>query len=118
MENEILKNTFRNPMMVKSNCPCRISCLLTPDAVAAVLGISIKTVHKLVREKKLACVQVTAKHRRFTEQQVEEFVRAQTVESHVDRRVSRPLSSRPKKGGKKSVGLSRADLKKEMRSWR
>ena len=27
--------------------------------VAQILGISAKTVHKLVREKKLACVQVT-----------------------------------------------------------
>ena len=37
--------------------------LLQPDQVAQVLGVSLKTVHKLVREGKLACVQVTGRDR-------------------------------------------------------
>lgn len=36
--------------------------------VARILGISSKTVHKLVREGKLPCVQVTARERRVVEE--------------------------------------------------
>jgi hypothetical protein len=39
--------------------------LIEPQKVAGILKISIKTVHKLVREGKLSCVQVTARERRF-----------------------------------------------------
>ena len=39
--------------------------LLSPRDVAQLLGISVKTVHKLVRDGKLGCVQVTARDRRF-----------------------------------------------------
>ena len=38
--------------------------LLKSAEVAHILGISIKSVHKLVRDKKLACVQDTAGDRR------------------------------------------------------
>ena len=40
--------------------------LLDSRDVAAVLKVSPKTVHKLVREGKLPCVQVTARERRFS----------------------------------------------------
>ena len=36
--------------------------------VAQMLGISVKTVHKLAREGKLPCVQVTARERRIVEE--------------------------------------------------
>ena len=39
--------------------------LLKSAHVAHVLGISIKAVHKRVREGKLACAQITARDRRF-----------------------------------------------------
>ncbi len=55
-----------------------IQRLLSPRQVAEILGISVKTVHKLVRETKLACVQVTAKERRFTEEQVKAYIEAQS----------------------------------------
>jgi hypothetical protein len=45
--------------------PVAIPELLTAKGVGAILGISVKTVHKLVREKKLACVQVTSRDRRW-----------------------------------------------------
>ena len=91
--------------------------LLTVSQVAAALGISKKTVNKLVRDKKLACVQVTARDRRFTSEQVQEYIRSQTSDVRVDNKESRSVSSRPKKGGSKSAGFSRTDLRKEMRSW-
>ena len=42
-----------------------LTSLLQACDVATLLGISVKTVHKLVREGKLLCVQVTARERRF-----------------------------------------------------
>ncbi len=85
---------------------------------ALIFGISVKTVHKLVREKKLACVQVTARDRRFTQEQVEEYVRSHSTEVRVDKRDPRPVQSPPKKGGveRKSAGDIGTDLVKEIRS--
>ncbi len=89
--------------------------------VAEILGISVKTVHKLVREGKLGCVQVTSKDRRFTEEQVRAYIDAQSKGIHevrVDRKHAPRVSSGPKKGGKKSSRvLDRANLLKEIRSW-
>jgi len=93
--------------------------LLRAGHVAQVLGVSVKTVHKLVREGKLSCVQVTAKERRFMEEQVQEYIRCRTTPVRVDTKPHRPVLSRPKKGGDRSFGDSvRAQLRKEMRSWR
>jgi len=92
--------------------------LLEPKEVASMLMVSIKTVHKLVRERKLACVQVTASDRRFTHEQVQEYIRTQSTEVRVDKRTAPTVSSRPKKGGAKSSGDTvRAQLREEMRSW-
>jgi excisionase family DNA binding protein len=91
--------------------------LLSAKDVAEILGISAKTVNKLAREGKLGCVQVTAKERRFTEEQVEEFVESRTIERPVDRKNSKQLDF-PRKGGKKSLGFARTALKQEMQSWR
>jgi excisionase family DNA binding protein len=98
-----------------------ISQLLTPTDVAGILGISVKTVHKLAREGKLGCVQVTSKERRFTEEQVRAYIDAQskTIQKvRVDTLRHRQVSSPPKKGGAKSFGVSKADLRKEMSQWR
>lgn len=95
--------------------------LLTPADVAEILGISVKTVHKLVREGKLGCVQVTAKERRFTAQQVSAYIEGQSrrlPEVRVDRKPASRLLSEPKKGGQKSLGYARTALREEMRSWR
>ena len=96
-----------------------MTALLDPREVAAVLKVSVKTVNKLAREGKLGCVQLTGRERRFTEEQIRDFVERQSQPARVDRRASKPVSSPPKKGGgKKSVGLSRTDLREEIRSWR
>ena len=94
-----------------------IQRLLSAKDIAEILGISVKTVNKLVREGKLGCVQVTAKERRFTERQVEGFIESGTIERPVDRRRTKPLDF-PRKGGKKSLGFARTALKQEMQSWR
>jgi excisionase family DNA binding protein len=57
----------------KKLVPVIVAQLLSPSAAASILGISSKTIHKLVREGKLPCVQVTARERRFTPGQVQEL---------------------------------------------
>ncbi len=98
-----------------------IARLLSPKDVAEIFGISVKTVHKLVRDGKLGCVQVTSKERRFTEEQVEAYIEAQSKELpkvRVDRKPAPRVSSAAKKGGEKSLGFVRTALRKEMQSWR
>jgi excisionase family DNA binding protein len=106
--------------------PSQISCLMTAVDVGLILGISTKTVNKLVREGKLSCVQVTSRDRRFTHEQVQEYIRSQTTCVRVDKKRPRPVSSRPKKGGDwtdrgEKTGVSKAcllqQLKEEMRQW-
>jgi excisionase family DNA binding protein len=92
--------------------------LMNAEDVAKILKIAKKTVHKLVREGKLGCVQVTEKDRRFTPEQVQAYIDSQTVNVRIDKKSVKPVRSTPPKGGEKSVGFSRTDLREEMRSWR
>jgi excisionase family DNA binding protein len=94
-----------------------IQKLLSVKDVAEILGISAKTVNKLVREAKLGCVQVTAKERRFTEDQIREYIEFRSSKVQIDRTIHRRVKSAPPKGGEKSFGVSKADLRKEMRRW-
>jgi excisionase family DNA binding protein len=103
-----------------SNNSGSVSALLKAPEVAALLGLSPKTIHKLVRDKKLACVQVTARERRFTHEQVQEYIRSRSIEVRVDKKPASTVSSRPRKGGDRgqSVGVYGKDLREEMRRWR
>lgn len=94
--------------------------LLDAQEVALIFKSSVKTVHKLVREGKLACVQVTARERRFTHEQIQDYIRSQSTEVRVDKKAAPTVSSRPKKGGDRaqSVGVDGKDLREEMRRWR
>jgi excisionase family DNA binding protein len=76
-----------------------IARLLSPKNVSEILGISVKTVHKLVRDGKLGCVQVNDRDRRFTEDQVREYVEERTLKVRVDMKRPVSVSSRSKKGG-------------------
>jgi len=94
-----------------------IQKLLSAKDVAEILGISAKTVNKLVREGKLGCVQVTAKERRFTEEQVREYIESRSSKVQIDTRTPVRVKSAAPKGGEKSFGVSKADLRKEMSLW-
>ena len=103
-----------------------IARLLSPRDVAEILGIGVKTVHKLVRERKLGCVQVTSKERRFTEEQVRAYIEAQSKgfqEVRVDTPRGRRVSSEVKKGGNgkehrvEKTKDSWASLREEMTRW-
>jgi hypothetical protein len=97
--------------------------LLNGKDVAITLGIAPKTVHKLVREAKLGCVQVTSRDRRFTIEQVQAYIDSQTVEVRIDRNDPNRVKSQPPKGGdqKHNCGEktkdSWASLQKEMSRW-
>ena len=107
---------LRRPNERDPHDPSVCVLLRAPD-VAVILGIAEKSVHKLAREGKLPCVQVTARERRFTPEQVQQYIESQSTGIRVDKKDPRPVSSRPKKGGAKSIGVSGTDLRKEMRSW-
>ena len=94
-----------------------IQKLLSAKDVAQILGISAKTVNKLVREAKLGCVQVTAKERRFTEEQIRGYIESRSSKVPIDRTKPDRVKSTAPKGGEKSIGVSKADLRKEMRRW-
>jgi excisionase family DNA binding protein len=98
-----------------------MALLLDSKEVATILKIAVKTVNKLVRQGKLACVQVTSRDRRFTHEQVQEYIQSQSTSPRVDRRAAPAVTSRPKKGGygaKSSGALSRQALLEEMRKCR
>jgi len=95
-----------------------IQKLLSAKDMAEILGISVKTVNKLVREAKLGCVQVTAKERRFTEEQIREYIESRSSNVQIDKtKPDRVKSAAPKGGEKSSRVFNRADLLKEIRSW-
>ncbi len=64
--------------------------LLDARDVAILLKISMKTVHKRVREGKLGCVQANRKDRKFTREQVQTFISTQSVSAAQDVRVGGP----------------------------
>ena len=56
--------------------------LISAAEAGEILGISAKTVHKLVRSGRLGCVEITTRKRRFTMELVEEFIEAETYHRH------------------------------------
>jgi excisionase family DNA binding protein len=104
--------------MVQS--PCEI--LLTVAEVAVMLRLRPGTIHRLVREKRLACVQATPRTRLFRPEHIDAFLQAQTreVPKPIDKnsrcRLPLPSPLRKKGGLKSSEGAARA-LREEMRSW-
>ena len=93
--------------------------LLRPKEVADKLGISPRTVHKLVRDRKLDCVQVNERDRRFTIEQVKEYIARMTITApnRLDRKISEKLRWSQPKGGERSVKVSRTSLLEEMSRW-
>lgn len=73
--------------------------LMNADDVAEVLGITKKTVHKLVRDGKLGCVEITERDRRFTAEQVREFIDGHSKPVRIDKPKPVTVESRPWKGG-------------------
>ncbi len=99
----------------------RMVLLLNSKEVATILKIAVKSVNKLVRQGKLACVQVTSRERRFTYDQIQQYIESQSTRIRVDKKEPRPVSSYLRKGGdraKSSGVFSRQALLEEMRKCR
>ena len=91
--------------------------LLTPQQVAEILGISDRTVHKLCRDGKLGYAQIDSKHRRFTEEHVEAYIRSVSVQTKSSNKAS-PLVSQPVKTSHQSPKpADRKSLRREMDKW-
>ena len=96
---------------------------LTVEDLSERLGLSHKTIHQLVRDRKLSCVQVTSRKRFFLPEQLQEFIESRTIatpKSAVDSKTPKRLPSPAKsmKGGKAQPGESfRAQIRKEIASW-
>ncbi len=92
--------------------------LLTPKEAAQMLVTTVKMIHQLCREQKLEYIQINKKERRFTEQQISAYIDSQTIRKPIiDKKPYKRIPSQPKGGEKgKSVGLSRTDLREEIRS--
>lgn len=56
--------------------------LMTAKEVGEMLGITERTVNKLAKDRRLGCVEITARERRFTMELVEEFIEAETNHRH------------------------------------
>jgi hypothetical protein len=96
--------------------------LLSPEDAARQLRRSVRTIHAFVREGKLECVQQSPRVRFFLQEHIDAFIRrhTMTLPTPIDKSMSAGLPLPRKRGDKeKSTGDSvRAQLKKEMRSWR
>jgi len=98
--------------------------LMTVEDIAARLRIKPRTVNKLVRERRLSCVQVTPRERRFLPEHLQAFIASRTIEppKMVDAPRPIPLTSSPKtaKPGE-VIGERESDkgaIIRELRSWR
>jgi hypothetical protein len=107
-----------------AKCDDHATCILyTAADVSNILLVPTKMTHNLVRQGKLACVQITPRIRRFTPEQVQQYIDSHSTPSPVDKKDSRPVSSPPMKGGDaKESRLEKtkdswASLKKEMSRW-
>lgn len=91
---------------------------LTVEDVAEQLHVKPKIVHQLVRDGRLACLQISPRERRFLPEHIEEFVQATTRPARgpkqlpVDERRQKRLPS-PRKSQKMVEGG--ADLGEELR---
>ncbi len=94
--------------------------LLNPREVAEILGISPRTIHQLCREGKLGYCQVDAKHRRFTQEHVEEYIGSVSVDvsSPTKKSASVPaVTPKPQPRNEIPTADERAARRKEIKAW-
>lgn len=91
--------------------------LLTPAQAAETLSCTVKTVHRLCREGRLAYVRISGRgERRFTPEHIRDFIEAETVQTRIDKTRPNRVACSPKGGARrKSVGVEGQGLRKEIR---
>ena len=90
----------------------------TVEETAEYLGIKVKKVHEHVRNGKLQCVQLSAKVRMFTEEQIKDFIqrRSTPLPKPLDHKPREQVRCSPERR-KSSGGSSVRALRKEIQSW-
>ena len=99
--------------------------LILPNQVAQILGVSVKTVHKLVREGALNCVEVRPRIRRFSSQHVEEFISSHSLKTPIAKaadtkaipRKIETSKTNPEKPSDRASPHTLKDIRKEFKQW-
>lgn len=97
--------------------------LLTEDQVAEMLHLSRRRVQDLCRAHQIGFVQVAPRQRAFLQEHVDAYIRAKTIvpPKRIDTPGVNPLRS-SWRGGElrksQEEELTRAQIRKELRSWR
>lgn len=96
--------------------------LLTEAEAAKALGISVRRLQAICRDGKIEYVRIAARERRFTAEQIRDFIERKTVtvpkRIPVDRKASNPLPSHQSVSDSRNYGDSAKSLREEMRLWR
>jgi excisionase family DNA binding protein len=92
--------------------------LYTEEETAEYLGLKVKKVQEHVRNGKLQCVQLSARDRMFTEEQIKDFLQRRTIPlpKPLDRKPREQVRYSPERR-KSSGGSSVRALRKEIHSW-
>ncbi len=95
--------------------------LMTPDDLANILSVNRQTIFRWVREGKLGCVKLSFKKRRFTMDQIQEFVDRHTISppKSVDNVQPKDFIIQP---AKQNISLNNTGdtarvIRKELSSW-
>lgn len=93
--------------------------LHTSQEVCEMLGVNIKVVYRLIKEKKLGCVRLHNKRFHFTPEQVEDLIRLLTVPAKAPTRKPAPKPQRTHEAQPQArkQDVDKATLRKEMREW-
>ncbi len=93
--------------------------LYTSQQVCEMLGVNIKVVYRLIKEKKLGHVKLHSKGFHFTPEQVEDLIKFLTIPAKAPARKPapkpQPTDEAQPPTGKQAV--DKAALRKEMREW-
>ncbi|MGB6065470.1 MAG: helix-turn-helix domain-containing protein [Desulfomonilaceae bacterium] len=87
--------------------------------VCEMLGVNIKVVYRLIKEKKLGYVKLHNKGFHFTNEQIEDLIKLLTIPAKAPARKAAPKppptdEARPKH---RKQDVDKATLRKEMREW-
>ncbi len=93
--------------------------LYTSQEVCEMLGVNIKAVYRLIKEKKLGYVKLHNKGFHFTPEQVEDLIRLLTIPAKAPARKAAPKPRSTDEAGSKArkQSVDKATLRKEMREW-
>jgi excisionase family DNA binding protein len=99
--------------------PKKSAKLATPRQAAAYLGVTERHVHRLVRQGRLQCIQISTRHRKFSIDQLKAFIEASktpTPKKQIDKKLSDGLTCI--QGSKEPKPFDRKAAREELIKWR